>query len=143
MLRNTADCEADAKRFIERIVGTEVVWHLVSDGHVAYCESTESDDSEDPSTVLLFFSDEAYAKRAQQSHFPEHAARSIDLFDFLYRWLPGMTDDGALAGPNWSGELVGLEFEPYPLRERIESMMSKAHLARYETRYRSLTSRAD
>ena len=82
MLRNRADCEADAQRFIERIVGTEVGWHLASGSHVAYCESNESDAPAAPSTVLLFFSDEAYAKRAQKSHFAEYAAQTIELFHF-------------------------------------------------------------
>ena len=115
MFRNTADCEADSKRFITRCLASELVWHLTSGSQVAYCESNGSDASEDERVVLLFFSDEAYAKRAGNGHFPDYTAQSIDLFDFLYRWLPGMTTDGVLAGPNWSGDLVGLEFEPYHL----------------------------
>lgn len=89
--------------------------------------------------MLLFWSDEAYARRAQQE-FPEYAPAQIGLFDFLFRWLPGMSGDGVLAGTNWTGDLVGLEKDPYELRTEIEAAMppevSAAHKARYEAETR-------
>jgi hypothetical protein len=138
MLRNTADCQADADRFITRIVGSEVVWYLRSKHGRASCESNDSDEDE-PLTVLLFFSDEAYARRVKKQHFPDHEIDRIGLFDFLYRWLPGMTGDGVLAGPNWTGDLVGLEMQAYPLRDKIETTMTKEHLEPYKKHYEELT----
>jgi hypothetical protein len=128
----------DVDRFIHRVVDSEEVWYLSSDTGVATCTSNR-DESNEPPAVLLFFSDVAYARRAQESMFPVHEAASMDLFDFLYRWLPGMTGDGVYAGPNWTGDLVGLELEPYSLREQIETAMSQNHLESYEQRYRELT----
>ena len=141
MLRNTADCQADVDRFIRRVVDSEIVWYLSSNHGAASCESNRDDSGDDSATVLLFFSDEAYARRAQTRHYRNHEITSMSLFDFLYRWLPGMTGDSVLAGPNWTGDLVGLEIEAFPLRQQIERIMTRDHLERYQKRYHELTGR--
>lgn len=67
MFRNAADAKADVDRFIRRVVDADVVWYLRSETGTACCDSNAEvdDDEEEPATVLLFFSDQAYAKRAQ------------------------------------------------------------------------------
>lgn len=141
MLLNTADCQMNVDRFIRRVVDCEQVWYLSSDTGVATCTSNNNE-PDAPAAVLLFFSDAAYARRVRQSEFTDYNVNEMTLFDFLYRWLPGMAGDGVYAGPNWTGDLVGLEMEPFPLREQIESTMSSDHLDRYEQRYRDLTGTA-
>ncbi len=141
MLRNTADCEADVDRFVRRVVDAETVWYLSSGRGIAFCESNDDQSGDESGTVLLFFSDEAYARRAQTRHFSDHEVTSMNLFDFLYRWLPGMTGDGVLAGPNWTGDLIGLEVQAFPLRKRIESNMTREHLERYQKQYEELKGR--
>lgn len=47
----------------------------------------------------------------------------MSLFDFLFRWLVGMSDDGVAAGTNWIGDLVGLEFDPQDLKDGVEEAM--------------------
>lgn len=66
MFRNTVDAKADVGRFIRRVVDFDAVWYLASDTGTAYCDSNAEmdDDEENSATVLLFFSDQAYAKRA-------------------------------------------------------------------------------
>lgn len=141
MFRNAADAKADVDRFIRRVVDADVVWYLRSETGTACCDSNAEvdDDEEEPATVLLFFSDQAYAKRAQSKGFPAHRPASISLFDFMYRWLPGMSGDGVLAGPNWAADLSGLELDPFELRQAIESAMSPEHLKRHEAMYRELS----
>jgi hypothetical protein len=141
MLRNTADAQADADRFVRRVVKSEIVWYLSSDVGVAYCESNDDESGDEPAAVLLFFSDEAYARRAQTRQFSDHEVTSMSLFDFLYRWLPGMTGDGVLAGPNWSGDLIGLEVQAFPVRERIDRIMTREHLKRYQKQYEEFSGR--
>ena len=63
----------------------------------------------------------------------------MELFDFLYRWLPGMSGDGVLAGPNWNGDLAGREIDAFELREIIEEKMSSELLEKYEQKYNELT----
>ena len=124
MLRNTSDCQADVDRFVKRVTESEVVWFLANDEGTAYCESNELEEDEEPRGILLFFSEEAYAKRCQKAAFEDYEISNMSLFDFLFRWLPGMSGDGVLAGPNWNHELVGLEVDPFELRERIEENLS-------------------
>lgn len=138
MFRNTADCQADTDRFLTRVVASEIVWYLQSSNGAASCESDEFEIKGEPAAVLLFFSDEAYARRVQLAHFPDHKTSTMSLFDFLYRWLPGMTGDSVLAGPNWNADLVGLEFEAYLLREKIEKAMSQEQGNRYKSEYDKL-----
>lgn len=140
MLRNTADSQADMQRFIRRVADFDTVWYLKSEEGTACCESSAEplDEHDPPVAVLLFFSDEAYAKRAG-ANFPGYRPQKMTLFDFLFRWLPGMSGDGVLAGPNWTAGLTGLEMDPFELREAIESAMTPEHVARHQDRYRELT----
>jgi len=138
-VRNEADSRADSDRFIRRVVEADLVWYLTSDRGSAISVSNELvDEHGEPVTVILFFSDRAYAERVQASCFPTHEAASIDLFDFLYRWLPGMSGDHVLAGPNWTGDLVGLEFDPIELSQTIAAAMSEEHLQRHEQMFQEL-----
>ncbi|MCF7848210.1 MAG: DUF2750 domain-containing protein [Kiritimatiellales bacterium] len=121
---------------MKRIVESEVVWSLSNSGGYAIAESNEDDD---PAEIILFWSDEAYARRAKTETFPEYKETTIPLFDFLYRWLPGMSGDGILAGTNWTGDLVGLEFDPYQLRTEIEETLSQEQSKRFRDKYEELT----
>ncbi|MEF9956017.1 MAG: DUF2750 domain-containing protein [Acinetobacter sp.] len=145
MFRNTADVKSDVERFIRRIIEFDIVWYLSSDLSIAMCESNAEmeDEDEAPAAVLLFFSDLAYAKRAKAENFPAHDPESMSLFNFMYRWLPGMSGDGVLAGPNWTGDLMGLEIDPFELREAIEAAMTPKHLERHESMYQELSDPRD
>jgi hypothetical protein len=131
MLRDVADAEADHRRFIERVIESETVWllHHGTDG-VAYCESNDYEDEE--IAVIMFWSDRAYAARTQKQSLPEFEPAEISLFDFLFKWLRGMADDGALAGANWTGDLIGLETDPEDLQEEIVEQMPPEMIARYQ-----------
>lgn len=142
MLRDTADCKADFQRFVKRVAENEVVWYLTSEEGVAVCDSHEDDDDGSPFTVMLFFSDEAYARRCKNAHFEDHEVRSMTLFDFLFQWLPGMSGDGVLAGPNWNQDLIGLESDPFDLREQIEAELTPAQTTAHDEEYRRRTNSA-
>src|SRR5215510_7440086 len=103
-IRDTASCEEDYKRFVQRVAASGEAWILENESGAANCESNESD-----ADIILFFSDAAYARRVQTQVMKDYQPKRLDLFDVIYRWLPGMADDGVLAGPNWTGDLTGLE----------------------------------
>lgn len=143
-MRNTADSQADLERFIQRVAEHDEVWLLRGRKGVAVCQSNEWEDADGaPCTVLLFFSDRAYAARVQAARFRDYAPEAIALFDFLFRWLPGMSGDGRLAGPNWSAGLTGCEVDPFELRNRIEHAMSAEHRARHEALFVQMSSGED
>ncbi|HEX3552630.1 MAG TPA: DUF2750 domain-containing protein [Thermoanaerobaculia bacterium] len=111
--------EANHTRFIARVVEGEHVWGLSTpDGFLA-CESDEEEDR----AVLPFWSD-ADDARAAQSEVESSDVDSIELFDFLFRWLPGMADDEVLAGTNWTPALEGKEVDPLTLQDEILDAMS-------------------
>jgi hypothetical protein len=130
--RTTATCQENHDRFIKRIVESETIWALSNENSYAYAESNKDDNSSD---IILFWSDKAYAKRAKQSKYPEFKETTITLFNFLFRWLPGMYEEGVRAGTNWTGDLVGLEYNAYDLRLEIEAALSSEQKDRFNTQY--------
>jgi hypothetical protein len=91
--RDSATCQENHARFVERVAASQQVWGLKGPNGWANAESNEPENAD----VLLFWSDERYATRAQ-ADYPDHTPTPITLFDFLFRWLPGMSGDGVLAG---------------------------------------------
>ncbi len=135
MFLDNATIESNFRRFIDRIIEKESVFYLANEDGVANSVSNEDDET----VILMFWSDRAYATRAKKC-FDEHFDEvEMDLFDFLYKWLPGMSGDGVLAGPNWNGDLVGKEINPFELRELIEGRMSSELIAKHEQIYNELT----
>lgn len=130
--RDTATCTENHKRLVSRILKSRTVWGLKGHSGWAVAESNDTPEF----SVLLFWSDEAYARRAQQE-FPGYTPIEISLFDFLFRWLPGMSGDGVLAGTNWTGDLVGLEKDPYELRIEIEADLPPEVAAEYKAKCES------
>jgi len=133
VLRDRADGEADHRRFIERTVASEAVWLLRGESGVAYCDSNDVPERH----VLMLWSDRAYASRAGSAHFPGYEVATIDLFDFLFRWLPGMSGDRVLVGTNWTGTLTGLEVEPIALQDQLLDVLHPAKRAEYVDRLRN------
>jgi hypothetical protein len=56
------------------------------------------------------------------------------LFDFLFRWLPGMAEDGLLVGTNYTRQLHGLELEPLELQKEIMVRMTGERFLEYRQR---------
>jgi len=135
MLQDSSIIEASYQRFIKRITESEIVFYLSNDDGVA--NSVSNDDEE--KVILMFWSDKAYASSVNHSFDNEYFVKEIELFNFLYRWLPGMSSDGVLAGVNWDGNLFGNESDPFELREEIQNKMSKSILKKYESKYNSLS----
>ncbi len=129
MLRDEATLKENHARFMKRAIEQETVWYLDGESGVGSCESNEYEET----SVLLFWSDEAYARRAQQAEFDDLELCSMTLFDFLFRWLAGMEEDEVLAGTNWTGDLMGLEVDPADLKDDLLNAMDAEMLDRYMT----------
>ena len=135
MILDSATVENNFQRFIDRVIESVTVFYLSNENGVA--NSVSNDDSE--TSILMFWSDRAYATRASKIFEEHYAETKMELFNFLYQWLPGMSGDNVLAGPNWNGDLVGREIDAFELRELIEDRMSKELLVQYEDKYNELT----
>jgi hypothetical protein len=135
MLQDSATVESNFQRFIKRIIEKQSVFYLGNEDGVANSVSNEDEET----VILMFWSDKAYAARAKKCFDEDFNEVEMDLFDFLYRWLPGMSGDGVLAGPNWDGNLIGKEIDPFELRELIEENMSSELIAKHKQKYNELT----
>jgi len=135
MLLDSATVESNFQRFIDNVIENESVFYLGNEDGVANSISNEDEEA----VILMFWSDRAYATRAMKCFNEHYDEIEMDLFDFLYRWLPGMSGDGVLAGPNWNGELVGREIDPFDLRDEIEEKMPSELVAKFERKYNELT----
>ncbi len=138
MDHNTIDNQEAADRFLRRVAETEVVWYLSGVYGTAYRESGEETADGSPAIVLLFFSEESLAQGVQEQKFAKYTVVQMSLFEFLIRWLPGMANDGARAGPDWNSELTGAEFDPNDLGDKIDSLLSEEQRAEHEARFRDL-----
>src|SRR5512138_433315 len=98
MLHDFGAMQDNHDRFVRRAVEAETVWGLNIGSGLASCASHDEQAGEG----IMFWSDRAYAERARQRSCPESRVDSLPLFEFLFRWLPGMADDGLMAGPNWT-----------------------------------------
>ena len=130
MLQDEITVGESHERFLSRVVASEVVWGIRNELGFQGCPSNENEQR----TILLFWSDAAYARRAVAGGFTDCEPGEIPLFDFLFRWLPGMADDKLLAGTNYTGQLHGLELEPLDLQREILIAMSEQQFAAYRRR---------
>jgi len=139
MPHDAATLRAYHDRFVARAAETEVVWALQSSDGFASCPSLADEARE----VLMFWSDRAPAARVQQTSFPEYDPIELKLFDFLFRWLPGMERDRALAGTNWNADLAGLELDPATLRDQLLTALGPDRARDYAQRLQNALKRQE
>ncbi|MRX72813.1 DUF2750 domain-containing protein [Bacillus lacus] len=104
------------ENFIKRVTESKLVWGLKSEDGWCVCESNEYEETE----VMLFWSDEAYARQCAIEEWSHYKPASISLQEFMDSWLYGMNQDGVLVGVNWNAKLIGLEVESYDLFKELE-----------------------
>lgn len=112
-----ADLAANKDRFIRRVLESGQVWGLRSDDGWANCPSNQND-----ADVLLFWSDEAYARRLAEKEWANYIPTPIDLPSFIDNWLQGMHQDMVLAGVNYNSDLAGLEIDPLELAKELSHL---------------------
>lgn len=116
MLQDQITVDRNYERFINRVKESGVVWGLKHpENNWAVCDSNDFDDS----TVYVFWSDEAYAKRHCVQDWSGYLPTKIPLDSFIDNWLKGMHQDGHLVGPNWDANLFGKEVEPLEIANEL------------------------
>ncbi|MGF6949064.1 hypothetical protein QF028_001569 [Neobacillus sp. B4I6] len=102
------------ENFIKSVSESKTVWGLKSeDGWCVY----ESNDHKDTG-VMLFWSDEAYARQFAVEEWMHYMPTSIPLDKFI-NWLYKMNADDLLVGVNWNTNLIGLEVDPFDLYKEL------------------------
>lgn len=109
------------ENFIKRVSESRTVWGLKSEDGWCVCESNEYEDT----VVMLFWSDEAYARQCAVEEWSHYSPTSIPLEEFMTNWIYGMNEDELLVGVNWNAKLIGLEVEPYELLKELDETIEK------------------
>ena len=117
-LHSAADLQANRDRFVRRVIENGQVWGLRSDDGWANCPSNDSD-----CDVLLFWSDEAYARRVAVQEWSTYIPTMIGLQSFIDNWLKGIHKDMMLAGVNFNADLAGLEIDPLVLAKDLTARL--------------------
>ena len=112
----TINSQRRYENFIKRVSENNRVWGLKSEDGWCVCESNEYEDAE----VMLFWSEESYARQCAIEEWSHYQPESIPLEEFMNNWLNGMNEDGLLVGANWNVKLIGLEVEPFDLFKELE-----------------------
>jgi hypothetical protein len=110
-MQDLATTESAAKRFFERVRVRCEVWGL-RDQKGGWARSPSH--NVEGASVILFWSDRAYAARCATGDWAQLVPAMIALRVFTDVWLPGMARDSVLVGPNWDAQLHGLEL-PAPV----------------------------
>ncbi len=108
-------------RFIARVASAGEVWGLRSQEGWVVSESVGHEHAE----VMPFWSDRAYAQQCAQEEWANYEPAAIPLELFLGDWLPGMAEEGILAGTNWNMNLVGREVAPLDLARELRESLDK------------------
>jgi hypothetical protein len=110
-----SDLQQNYQRFVEGVLASGKVWALKSGDEWVFCDSAEYHETD----VIPFWSDRADAQAQCCDEWQGYTVEAIELGRFVEDWLTGMAEDGFLAGPNWNGQMEGLEVEPGDLAEQL------------------------
>lgn len=104
------------RRFVDRVLESQVIFVLNGEYGLAECPSTEfSDDLGEPVPVCCLWSDEHSADACRKEEWFNYQLEAVPLTVFLNEWLTDMDEDGLLFGIDFDDELVGIEVEPIVL----------------------------
>jgi len=124
--------EATIEKFVRRVIESETVFLLSNKDGVAHSVA----DDDELTGIQLFWSNEANAARATIALMGLYSISETALFDFLYKRLPRMSDDGVLAGLDWLlDETDDGEIGPLELRELVENKMPIELVEKYKAKY--------
>jgi hypothetical protein len=115
MLQDSSIVQQRHQKFIQRAVEFNTVWGLSGEEGWAVSSSHQDDNID----IILFWSDEAYAKAVAKEDWSNYIPVTIPLAEFLENWLVGMHQNQVLAGTNWDANMFGEEAAPLKLALEI------------------------
>ena len=114
-----SDFDENYELCIEEALATGCVWGLETGDGWALCPSNSNGEID----VIPLWSQPEYAQRHCIDDWSDYQVIPISVEELLDDWLPGLHEDVILVGPNWNGDLEGLEVEPLDLLEEMEQVL--------------------
>lgn len=109
-----------ADKFLKEAIGSKKVYYLKKDEGVEVFESSDFEDEEGNSGLVIVFWSESFLDHARALG-EGLDLQELDLEKFKEAWLKGMDQDGVVAGLNWDQNGIGVECLPLELLEKISS----------------------
>lgn len=110
---------AHAAEFYREVAESSKVWSIKDSGGFPAPFSTEG------KRVMPFWSSESRALAVIRNvpAYKNFTPVSIEWTVFCHRWVPGLTNEGLLAGVNWSGTSAsGFDLEPMDVQRNVEAL---------------------
>lgn len=142
MLQNSQSLIDSYKKFIKKVVQTEVIYCLKDEKEgVAVCNSNEFRNEEGQDVPLLtFWSESALAKACQEEEWLKYKITEILLPEFMELWVFGMCEDEVVAGLDFNNNLFGYEEHPLQL---LKDLISEIEATKKKIEFRGFTSLTD
>jgi Protein of unknown function (DUF2750) len=122
-----AELEENYERFLTRSLAAGSVWTLRSDEGLLSVSAHNGEQS-----IIPFWSDAAYARRAQKEAPPSgYAVTEVSLRTFLTEALGSFQCDDVLVGPNYTVDMAGLELDPRDVFEEFRDRMTEQQKEAY------------
>ncbi|WP_269621130.1 DUF2750 domain-containing protein [Zhongshania sp. BJYM1] len=110
---------AQASNFYQEVAENGVVWGIKDSGGYPAPRGTEG------KRAMPFWSSQSRAQTVIEnvSAYKGFEPVAISWEVFCERWVPGLSQDGLLAGINWSDErATGFDIQPFELQTNVEAV---------------------
>ena len=105
--------------FLQNVLDSQEIYILQNSEGLA-CQNGEEHKG---AMCILIWGQALKAEEQRQGEFESLEVDSISLYEFLFRWLPNMEEEGVFCSINWCEENGGLEIEPDELRTHLKSVL--------------------
>ncbi|WP_296150619.1 DUF2750 domain-containing protein [uncultured Flavobacterium sp.] len=99
------------KYFIRKVADFETVWGLYSDGWAMA--------SDNNSNSIVFWPEKIFAEKCIDNQWENYKPKSINIDDYLNKWIPGMEKDNLNAIIFYTAEDKGIVVSPSDLKKDI------------------------
>ena len=124
------EIQKEYEAFLQDVLNNEKVWLLQNAEGMACQDSIEYEGA----MCVLFWSDCTLAEAEREEDFNGLQTESLELFEFMFQWLPNMAEEGVICGLNWFSGDGGLEVEPIDLLEHLKLIIPDDLAASYKAK---------
>lgn len=124
------EIQKEYEAFLQDALNDRKVWLLQNEEGLACQDSLEYEGA----MSVLFWSDCTLAEAEREEDFKDLETEPLDLFEFIFKWLPNMAEEGVICGLNWYSSEGGLEVEPSHLMEHLKLILPEDLAKEYQQR---------
>lgn len=124
------EVQKEYETFLQTAIDNEEIYVLQGDDGLA-CQNAMGYEG---AMCVLIWGSALSAEQQCCEDFATLNVQAVGLYEFLFRWLPNMAEDGVLCSINWREEEGGLEVAPEDLKGHLMSVLPEAMQENYRQR---------